>query len=63
MDNIKGNAVVVGAELFLISDPDAQGSTETPDKFSNSMLIQFNSQDDLRKAIQAGAIEFTVFGD
>ncbi len=54
------NLVMMG-NLYTVDNPDSEGADSRPVETKMSILIQFESADELRKAIEDKKVEFTVF--
>ena len=58
---VKANATVMG-NIFIVDNPEAEGRDARPQEYKKCLVLQFESTDDIRKAIEDGKVEFTVFG-
>ena len=56
-DEAKGNLVIAGDKVYAGFDKGDQS------EFTNAMVIEFKSAEDLRKAFNEGRVEFTLFFD
>lgn len=59
----KGNVVSAG-DLAMYDDPDAISELVTTAlvRMDRCLLIQFQTEEDCRNALDAGSCEYTVFG-
>jgi len=61
MENVKGNAIEVGA-IYTADTPDEiNENAGTVTEFG--ILIKFKNGEDVRRAMREGKCEFTVFGE
>jgi len=60
-EEAKGNACVAG-DIHIVDNPEADGSDLEPEKIPFALLIEFDSADEVRKAMSDGSCTFTVFG-
>lgn len=58
----KGNACIVG-DIHVVDDPESQGSDGKPYEIKKALVIQFDDTETIRKAMNDGKCEFTVFGE
>jgi hypothetical protein len=56
-----GNACIAG-DIHIIDDPDAQGGDSKPEKITYALVIQFDSAEEVRKALKDQECSFSVFG-
>lgn len=58
MNDKKPKSVIVGDGIHVIDDLDSPDEIST---HNNSMLIEFQSREQLKEAIKSGVIEFSMF--
>jgi len=54
------NVVMMG-NIYTVDNPDSEGSDSRPVETKCSIIIQFSTPEELRAAIAAKTVEFTVF--
>ena len=54
--------VTLMGHINTVDNPDAKGSNSEPQRHDNSIVIEFETPNELRAALEKGHVEFTVFG-
>lgn len=55
--------VTVAGNIFVVDNPESDGSDSIPHEHKHALLIEFDSVEEIREAMDFGEVKFTVFGD
>lgn len=59
-DLVMGNLCVAG-DIHLVDDPNAMGRSDEVDKIPLALVIEFETVEDVRRAMSDGACQFSSF--